>query len=321
MPTLQQVAAVALASLAPPTRCFAWAAAVFSAVLAKGSGIGEKGRTRLRRIIIIGTAVAVLCGAAVALAASNFDTFTATTTFSPAKAGSTAHPSLLTLTEHWTAKGSGGGNAAPLTKIVAKVYGINYNGKDFPTCSAAKINAAGASGKWDKVCPKGSYIGGGTVEAALTPPSGGGGTACDPYLRIFNGGPNTQTFFFVVAPWSDNEGTVPSSRTCAGAKTGTSCAAYTGTLSHSGKTAVETIKLPGCASTNAANLGLYAALQKLDVTYKELTRKVNGKVVGYGESVACLGNKRPYSFTFTAQNYTGHSPPTQRTTISHTAKC
>jgi len=275
----------------------------------------------LRRIIIIGTAVAVLCSAAVALAAGNFDTFTATSTFSPSTAGSETHPSLLTLTEHWTAKGSSGGNAAPLTKIVAKVYGLTYNGKDFPTCSAAKINAAGSSGQWDKVCPKGSYIGGGAVEAQLTPPASGTGTACDPYLRIFNGGPTTQTFFFVVSPWTDSAGTVPSSRTCAGTKTGVACAAYSGTLSHSGKTAVLTIKLPGCASTNAAGLGLYAALQKLDVTYNKLTTKVNGKVIGYGESVACLGNKRPYSITFTAQNYKGHSPPTQTTTINHTATC
>jgi hypothetical protein len=276
----------------------------------------------LRRIIVIGTALLALAGAAVAFAANgNFDKFTAKETFKPAVAGSTAKPSPLSIAEHWTASGNPSGNAAPLTKIVAKAYGIQYNGKHFPTCTAAKINAAGGSGQWDKVCPKGSYIGGGPVEAQVTPPAGGGGSACDPLLRIFNGGANTQTFFFVVAPWSDQWGTVPSNRTCAGAKTGTSCAAYSGTLSKSGKFAVETIKLPGCASTNAAGLGLYAALQKLDVVYKKLTKKVSGKTIGYAQSVACLNNKRPYSFTFTAQNYKGKTPPTQTTTVKGTAAC
>ncbi len=114
---------------------------------------------------------------------------------------------------------------------------------------------------------------------------------------------------------------MPSSRTCATAKTGTSCAAYSGTLSKSGKDAVQTIKLPGCASTDAAGLHLYAALQKLDVTYKKLTVKKSGKTIGYAESVACSNGQRPYSFTFTAQNFKGQSPSTQTTTISGKQKC
>ncbi|HZU61176.1 MAG TPA: hypothetical protein VE983_09430 [Solirubrobacteraceae bacterium] len=275
----------------------------------------------MRRIIVVATLLAAMGGAAVAFAAGNFDKFTAKETFKPNAAGSTSKPSPLGYAEHWTASGNPSGNAAPLTKIVAKAYGLQYNGSHFPTCTAAQINAGGASGKWDKVCPKGSYIGGGPVEAEVTPPAGGNGSACDPLLRIFNGGGNTQTFFFVVAPWSDQWGTVPSNRTCAGAKTGTSCAPYTGTLSHSGKTSIETIKLPGCASTDAAGLHLYAALQKLDVTYKKLTAKVGGKTIGYTQSVACSSGKRPYSFTFTAQNYQGKSPSMQTTTVSGTQAC
>lgn len=272
----------------------------------------------MRRVIITGTVLAVLGSAAVALAAGNFDTFTATATFSPAAAGSKSSPSALSTTEHWTAKGSGGGNAAPLTKIVAKVYGLQYNGKDFPTCTASQINNAGTSKDWNKVCPKGSLIGGGPIKAELTPPTGGAGSPCDPYLDIYNGGQTTQTFFFVVGPQSPG-----GKYSCAGGTvhTGTGCAAYTGTLSHSGNYAVITIPLPGCASTDAGNVGAYAALQKLDVTYKKLTTKKNGKTIAYGDSVACSGNKRPYSYTFTAQNFKGHSPPTQTTTISHTASC
>ena len=267
---------------------------------------------------MFGTVLAVLGSAAVALAAGNFDTFTATATFKPSAAGSATHPSPFSMSEHWTAKGSSGGNAAPLTKIVAKVYGVQYNGKLFPKCTASQINSAGTSKNWNAVCPKGSLIGGGPVQASLTGPAGGSGTPCDPWLDIYNGGKNTQTFFFVVGPQSPG-----GKYQCAGGtvKTGTGCAAYSGTLSKSGKYAVETINLPGCASTNAGNIGAYAALQKLDVTYKKLTKKVKGKVVGYEQSVACAGTKRPYSFTFTAQNFKGQSPSTQTTTIKHTAKC
>lgn len=277
----------------------------------------------MRRIIIIGTAFAVLTGGGVALAAGNFDTFSATQTFSPNHAGSKAKPSPLGISEHWTAKGSTGGNAAPLTKIVAKIYGLKYNGKDFPACTASQINQKnGNNGKWDNVCPTGSFIGGGPVKAKVTAPSGvGSGSNCDPELRIFNGGKNTQTFFFVDNPWKDKWGTVPSSDECAGATTGKSCVAYTGKLSYQGPYAVLTIVLPPCASTDAAGLHLYAALQDLKVTYKKLTKKVHGKTVGYGESVGCKGGKRPWSFTFTAQNYQGHSPSQQTTVVSGKQAC
>jgi hypothetical protein len=271
----------------------------------------------LRRTIIIGTALAVLSSAAVAYAASGFDTFTATATFKPAVAGSAGQPSPLSMSEHWTAKYTKGGNAAPLTKIVAKVYGLKYNGADFPKCTAAQINNAGTAKNWNAVCPKKSYIGGGPVQAELTA-SPSTGTPCDPYLKIYNGGPKTQTFFFTV-----NQQSPGGKYKCAGGavSTGTGCAAYTGNLSYSGKDAVETINLPPCASTNAGNTGLYAALQKLDVTYLKLVTKKSGKTIGYEESVACSGNKRPYSFTFYAQNFKNSSPKTQETTIAHKAAC
>jgi hypothetical protein len=276
----------------------------------------------LRRIIVIGTALAALAGGGIALAAGGqYDKFGATQTFTPNAAGSTAHPSPLSLKEHWTAKATNGGAAAPLTKIVAKVYGLQYNGKHFAKCTASQINKAnGHGGKWDNVCPKSSYIGGGPVKATVTPPSGGAGAPCDPYLRIFNGGAKTQTFFFVVSPWKDKWGTVPSNATCTGAKTGTSCAAYSGTLSHSGKTAVLTINLPPCASTHAAGFNVYAALIDLKVTYKKLTTKVHGKTIGYAQSVACKGGKRPWSFAFTYQHFKP-SNEKQTETVKGSQKC
>jgi hypothetical protein len=269
--------------------------------------------------------LAVLIGAAAAYAAGGFDTFGATETFSPNAAGSATHPSPLGFTEHWTAKGSTGGNAAPLTKIVAKVYGVQYNGGKFPVCTATMINNAAMNKKhpWDNICPSGSRIGSGAVQSNLTGPKGTGGTPCSPLLEVYNGGKNTQTFFFVLSPSRENGKPIPAKYSCAAGTvhTGTGCAAYSGTLSHSGKTAIETINLPGCASTDAGNIGAYAALQTQKVTYKTLTKKVNGKTIGYEQSVACSHGQRPWSFTFTAQNFKGQSPSTMTQTVSGKQAC
>jgi hypothetical protein len=67
--------------------------------------------------------------------------------------------------------------------------------------------------------------------------------------------------------------------------------------------------------------GVYASLIKLDVKYKMLTKKVNGKTVAYAESIGCQNGTRPYSFTFSAQNYSGQTPTTQTTPVNGTASC
>ena len=265
----------------------------------------------MRRIIIIGTALAVLGGGAAALAAGSFNNYKASETFSPVKSGSAKHPSPMSITEDWKASGTNGHPTAPLTKIVAKIYGMKTYGQDFPTCTAAKINGDGANtGKWNKVCPKASLIGQGPVESVFVnpnPPYNVIGT-CDPYLWIYNGGAKTQVFFFTEDTFTPN----PSKYKCLGGNVHTGAApAYNGHISMSGKTWVLTIPLPGSVSTNAGGTGLYASLQHLHVHYSHKNIKKNGKTIGYGMSVACQSNKRPWSFAYTAQNYNGLSPHTQ----------
>ncbi|HEY1522895.1 MAG TPA: hypothetical protein VGF70_07760 [Solirubrobacteraceae bacterium] len=279
----------------------------------------------MRRTIIMGAALAVLAGGGLAFAAANdFNSYTASETFNPPAAGSKSHPSTLSIHELWTAKGNNGHNTAPLTKIVAKIYGMKTDGKDFPTCTASKINTAGnTNGMWNKVCPKKSLIGQGPVNSVLVSPNGptSHGVPCNPYLFIYNGGQGSQVFFFTETPFA------PSSQyTCVGGavKTG-SAPAYTGTITQPGKsngnTWTLTIPLPTTVSTNAGGTGLYASLEKLNVSYGKLTTKKNGKTVAYGASVACKGGKRPWSFTFYAQNYKGQSPPKQTTTIAKSDSC
>jgi hypothetical protein len=276
----------------------------------------------LRRIIIASTAAVVLAGAVAAYAASSdFNSYTASATFSPGKAGSKAQPSLSGWHELWTAQGTNGHATAPLTHIVAKLYGIRWDGKDFPVCTATMINNAGSkNGTWNKVCPKGSQIGGGPVNSLFVPATSpnGPGVPCNPYETTYNAGRGKRTVFFEEYPFAPG-----TQYTCAGGqvKTG-AAAAYTETYTVQGGFEVLDTPLPPNVSTAAGGLtGVYASLQKLDVTFPKLTRKVKGKTVSYQESVACKAGKRPYSFTFTAQNYQGQSPATQTTTVSGSTKC
>lgn len=285
----------------------------------------------MRRTIIIGAALAALLGGGIAFAAAgDFNSYTASQTFSPNKAGTTSKPSPLGLTEHWLAKGTNGHNAAPLVRIVAKIYGMKTDGKDFPTCTAAKINSAGANGgTWNKACPGGetgpAMIGQGPVESMLESSTTGGtskgGAPCNPYLYIYNGGQGTQVFFFTETPFA------PSTKyNCVGGAVKTGAApAYNGFITQpskgNGNMYTLNIPLPATVSTNAGGTGLYASLLKLDVKYAEKTEKKNGKTLSYGSSVGCQNGKRPYSFTFYAQNYKGQSPSHQTTTVSGTQPC
>jgi hypothetical protein len=277
-------------------------------------------------MIISGVALAVLVGAGAAFAASGaFNSYTATETFSASAAGSHTHPSPMGFHEVWNAKGLGGHNAAPLTNVVNKIYGMKTNGGEFPTCTANQINKAGSTkGTWNKVCPKGSLIASGPVTSLFVPETSAtaqGAPACNPYLSIYNGGNDTQTFFFSEAPFAGSQ------YTCLGGAVHTgAAAAYTGYITQPSAANHNTwsVKIPQPAnvSTSAGGIhGVYASLIKLDVNYKTLTKKVNGKTIGYADSIGCKNGTRPYSTTFTAQNYVGLSPQTQTTTVNNTASC
>jgi hypothetical protein len=276
----------------------------------------------LKRFIVGATTVAVLVGAVAAYAAStDFNTYTASFGFAPGKAGTTAKPSPYAWHEVWTAKGNNGHQAGPLTRIVTKIYGVRWDGKDFPVCTAKMINDAGAKDKsWNKVCPKGSLIGGGPVNSVFVPANQptNPGVPCNPYETVYNAGQGKRTIFFEETPFAPG-----TQYTCAGgAVQPGAAAAYTETYSVKGGYTVLTAPQPPATSTAAGGLtGVYASLLKLDLKFPKLTKKVKGKTVSYQSSVACKSGKRPYSLTFTAQNYTGQSPATQTTTISHKVSC
>lgn len=262
----------------------------------------------MRRIVVIGTALAVLFAAVSAYAAtSGINTYTAKVSFSPNKAGSANAPSPIGFTEKYTAGGTNGNRTAPLTNIKTVIYGVAADWKSFPTCSEAKIAAAHS----DTGCPKGAKVASGGITAILGPvadpsASAPGQAPCDPVLDVWNGGGGKVVFFFVD----------PSPTTCAGLATG-AVPPYTGTVKQVGKNLVLNTPVPGYVSFPLS--GVEGSLTSLTLHYAKLTRTVKGKTAAYNASTSCKAGKRPYSVTFSAE--TGPGAPSQSSTVTGTQKC
>jgi hypothetical protein len=265
----------------------------------------------LRRIVVIGTALAVLIGAVTAYAAtSGLNTYTAKVGFSPNKAGSGKAPSAIGFTETYTATGTNGNRTAPLTDIKTTVYGVTSNGKNFPTCSFGKISSA----KSDAGCPKGALVATGSIKAILGPEVDTSTSApdqlpCDPLLHVWNAGKGKVVFFFVdQAP----------SHTCAnGAITTGTVGPFTGAVKTVGKNLVLDTPVPQYVSFPLA--GVEGSLTNLTLRYLKVTKTVKGKSSAYQASTACKAGKRPYSVTFTAESAPGAAP--QSSTVTGTQKC
>ena len=272
----------------------------------------------MKRIVIIGTALAVLVGAAAALAA-NFNNYNGSKlAFAPKGAGTAKAPKPVNMTETLQANAPAGDRAAPLTHITVKVYGVKTNGNLFPTCTDKQINAN--TTKYELACPTKSRVAQGPVHSLLGPstdPSSAQppASSCNPYLKVFNGGKSSQVFFFTTTTHTPN----PSKYTCAGLPTGAT-APYDGTVKYQGKYWVLDLPLPPDISNKVANTpGLYGSLISEVLSPISETTKAGGKTRAYMESVACQGKTRPYSITFTADQYHTGTPETQ--TVSGSAPC
>ncbi len=253
----------------------------------------------MRRIIIIGTALAVLGAAGAAYAAFNNYNGSSLTI-------SKGHKNTpLSMVEKLQANAPSGDRAAPLKNIKVTIYGVKLDVGKLPVCTDSKI--AAQKTKPTGGCPAGSVIGGGRVHSLLgsgSNPSQSVGTPCNPYLNVFNGGPGKQIFYFYAKSISD----------CAGLTTG-STAPYDSTIKYSGKNAVINVPLPPDISTKVAGQNnLYGSLITEVLNFG---KKVNGKV--YMTGVACKGGKRPWSITFTAQDYGSTNTETQ--TVKGSSPC
>ena len=265
----------------------------------------------MRRIIIIGTALAVLAGASAAFAAGALNSYTAAFSFSPTKAGSPSSPVPVGFSQSLGASSTTPGNrAAPLVDIKTTIYGLTSNAKDFPTCKATTIDTGPNFGK---ACPKGSLVASGPVTSLLGPANSlsAAGSPCKPFLSVYNGGKGLLIYFFTVTPQAPGH-------VCVGLKTGAS-APYFGHVKQVGKNLVQDVPLPPDVSTEAGGLaGAYGSLITETLHWNKLTAKVHGKTVGFQSSIGCKSGKRPWSVVYTSVNQGVKQAPI---TVSGSAKC
>lgn len=258
----------------------------------------------MRRFLIIGTAVAVLVGAAVAYAAT-LNKYTAKVTLSSNKPGTPAKPVTVGLTENLGAANATSGKvAAPLVEIKTTVYGLISNASKFPTCSSAKILTPP---KYDGNCPKAAEVATGTVDAEIGGPTLDPTKAisCKPGLDVWNGGGGKLWYFFTAA----------SPTQCGGLTTGQT-APYPGTVKQSGKNLVMDVPLPPDVSTKVANhTGLYGSLIAEKVAFKKTAYKGHPLLA----SVGCKGSKRPYTVAYSA--VASASSPKVTQSVSGSGKC
>jgi len=241
----------------------------------------------LKRIVLIATAVAMLIAAAVAFAATPINTYSAPFTFQPGTSGTASKPQNIAFKERINVTpGTSGNRSGILLNIKASLYGIKADGKDFPTCTIAKITAAGT----DAGCPKAAMVATGSIKALLGSPSNfstANAIACDPLLHVWNAGQGKLAFFFVDATSGVHQ--------CAGGaiKTG-SVGPYPATYKNVGKYLVVNVPIPRTVDYPAA--GLVGSLQSEVLNWKGASANGHNAF----SSVACQGSKRPYSTTFTA---------------------
>jgi hypothetical protein len=238
----------------------------------------------------MGTALAVLVGSTAAYAAT-YNNYTGTGVKVSKGVGTAKKPVGLSMVQTLKVSAPTGQRAAPLTNIKTTLYGVKLDAGKLPVCTDAKLlqNKVSPTG----ACPKGSLIATGRVNALLGPGTNNlasGGTPCNPRLNVFNGGPNTQVFYFWTKSSSD----------CGGLTTG-STAPYDGHISYKNGNAVVNIPLPPDISTKVAGQpNFYSSLIGELLSYP---KKVGGK--GYMVGVGCKSHKRPWTVTFTDHKYGG----------------
>lgn len=252
----------------------------------------------MKRIVIIGTALAVL-GATVSAYAATDTPYTAAIALSPNTAGTAKSPSALGFRIALTAAGDGGNRTAPLTHITNTVYGVTSNGKDFPTCSLNKIIDADN----DTGCTKAALVGSGTLTAVLGPAANLSSTAattpCARNIHVWNAGQGKLVFFLYGTP-----------NTCGGIMTG-AVAPFMATLkNHSGSL---TLDVPIPHAVLFPIIGLQGSLVTESISFAKRITKVDGKTVAFLASVGCKHGKRAISTSVTVGG--------QKGTISSAATC
>jgi hypothetical protein len=261
----------------------------------------------LKRITVaIATVVVglVVVGSALAAAAN---TYTATYKFSGPKATKSKPAALSFAQTINVTPATTGQRPGLLYNIATQIDNVKVNVKGFPTCTAAKINAA----QTDANCPKTAEIATGYIQATIgssTDPTAAG-IPCDPQLDVWNAGAGKLAFFFVDT----------GSHQCAGGALHTGqIAPWTATYKQAGNNLDVSIPIPHTASPPSVDYplpGEVGSLSKEFLNWKSQTVNGNSDIM----STACSG-KRNYTFGLT-DAVIGTPSATGNTTVKGSASC
>ena len=270
----------------------------------------------MRKLRIIALTVVGLLAVSAAAFAASTNVYTVSADTSPTKAGTTKKPVPVKLDFDYTvANADGKSRPALINKYAIFFGGIVVNTKAAKSCSADQINNGIAQGALpDKVCPKGSVVGGGNVENIAGPSSDPTTPAlqasCHLDLTIYNAANNHAALYLHGAP---NE--ADASKSCPLAVDSAIDAKY---VKKSGGTSLEFSVCPpsnpNCQLLHPIN-GYDNSVVKVKSTINKVTAKVKGKKVAYYQSAGgCKKGKRAVKVTFTLVDGSSQN-------VSNTAKC
>lgn len=259
----------------------------------------------MRKKLVIATTLVMLVSAATAVAAAG--PYSGSISFGSNRAGTAKKPVPIGFRLTVKASAPAGSRAPVQSEVKVKIYGVRDDGKDFPTCSVARIAAAHN----DTVCPKGAEVATGYITSVLgsTTNFAQAGAACDPKLDVWNAGPGKMTYFFVTN----------AAHQCLGGavKTGNT-PPYGGTYKVSHGYLITDVPSPNYITHPVP--GLVGSLETEHLVFSSRTAKAHGKKVYSQSSDGCLKGKRPYSVSST-WNLPTSGPATHVATFSGTAAC
>jgi hypothetical protein len=144
----------------------------------------------MRRLVLLATvAVAGLALAATVAFAAN--TYLVQASVTPSGKGTKAKPNPVGVKFNYQVNDSAGGKPAAVKTYKIEFYGVKSNGKRFPACSTAKIQAAQSGAD----CPAGSKVGSGQVQSKVYQDADPNdpGQDCLKQLAVYNSGENLAT--------------------------------------------------------------------------------------------------------------------------------
>ena len=215
----------------------------------------------------------------------------------PLKSGTKAHPKPAGVTIGYTVTTIPKGQRPNVVKtLTLTIAGVQAHTNAFPTCSTSVLNNP-AQGP--NACPKRSLVGTGFFIAEI-------GSAkdtkalltCRTELSVYNGGGNSVSYYVFLNP--AQSGPV---KECPATTPPSLPLAFAAHLREAGTTLVQTINLPFSLRHPGNNTALDASVIKSKVTLTVKRRKIKGKTVGFGETIACPANhKRHVSLRFTLED-------------------